>query len=205
MQDDPVMALFSILVLMFSIVAHEVSHGYAALALGDKTALYAGRLTMNPIKHIDPIGSILVPIMTMMAGIGFGWAKPVPYNPAFLRDKRWGDTKVALSGPLTNLAIAFAFALLARVGSGIIPEQALSLMAIVVWINVALAVFNMIPVPPFDGSKLLLNLLPYRYRYVFDYMERYWFAILVLIVLFAGTFIAPTVRFLFSLLMGDGL
>lgn len=204
MQDDPTMAVFSVLVLIFSIVAHEVSHGYAALALGDKTALYAGRLTMNPLKHIDPIGSIVVPIMTMMAGIGFGWAKPVPYNPAFLRDKRWGDTKVALSGPLTNLGIAFAFALLARFGVGSIPEQALTLMTIVVWINIALAVFNMIPVPPFDGSKLLLNLLPYRYRYVFEYMERYWFAILVVIVLFAPTIISPLVRFVFTLFMGGG-
>jgi Zn-dependent protease len=200
--SDPIEAVFIILVLLFSIVAHEVSHGYAALALGDKTALYAGRLTLNPLKHIDPIGSILVPMMTLMAGFGFGWAKPVPYNPANLRDKRWGDTKVALSGPLTNFGIALAFALIARLGSGIIPEQAVGLMVVVVWINIALGVFNMIPVPPFDGSKLLMNILPYRYQYIFDYMQRYWFVTLLLIVLFAGGIISPVVRSIFSLFMG---
>lgn len=200
--SDPIEAVFVILVLLFSIVAHEVSHGYAALALGDKTALYAGRLTLNPLKHIDPIGSILVPIMTLLAGFGFGWAKPVPYNPAFLRDKRWGDTKVALAGPLTNFGIALVFAMMARFFVGIFPEQAISLIIVVVWVNIALGVFNMIPVPPFDGSKLLLNLLPYRYRYVFDYMERYWFAILLIIVLFAGQIVSPLVRILFSLFMG---
>jgi Zn-dependent protease len=202
MQGDIIDTAFSILVLIFSIVAHEVSHGYAALALGDKTALYAGRLTMNPIKHIDPIGSILVPIMTMMAGVGFGWAKPVPYNPANLSDKKWGDTKVALAGPLTNLLIAFAFAMLIRFGHDLFSSPVVLLMSAVVFINIVLAVFNMIPVPPFDGSKLLMNVLPYRYQFIFEYLERYWFVVLLLIVLFSGSIISPIVSAVYSFMVG---
>jgi Zn-dependent protease len=201
LQGDPLMFAFAILVLIFSIVAHEVSHGYAALALGDKTALYAGRLTMNPLKHIDPIGSIFVPILTSMAGIGFGWAKPVPYNPANLLDRKWGDTKVALAGPFTNLGIALAFAVLAHVGASALSPATILLVGFVVHINIVLAVFNLIPVPPFDGSKLLLNALPHRYLYVFDLMERYWFIVLLLLVYFAPSIIGPIVSAIYGILM----
>ncbi len=202
MQGTLIDTIFGVLILIFSVVAHEVSHGYAALALGDRTALYAGRLTMNPLKHLDPIGSILVPILTIMAGAGFGWAKPVPYNPANLRDKKWGDTKVALAGPLTNLGIATVFALFVRVGASILPPEAVSLMLMIVTINVVLAVFNLIPVPPFDGSKVLHNLLPYRYQYIYQYMERYWIVMLVIVVFFVWEFISPIVNLIIRLLVG---
>ena len=117
MQEfDIINAVFSIAILVFSVVAHEISHGYMAQYLGDPTARLAGRLTMNPAKHIDPIGSILVPIVTalMPGGFVFGWAKPVPYNPYNLRDQKWGDAKVALAGPMMNLGIALVFGLLLR-------------------------------------------------------------------------------------------
>lgn len=199
---DPIDMIFGILVLIFSIVAHEVSHGYAALALGDKTALYAGRLTMNPLKHIDPVGSILVPVLTILAGAGFGWAKPVPYNPANLRDKKWGDTKVALAGPFTNFGIALLFALVVRFGADTFSPEVLKLTLVIVFVNIVLGVFNMIPVPPFDGSKILHNLLPYRYQYIYEYMERYWLFVLLFVVLFVWEFLSPLVDIIFRLMVG---
>ncbi len=208
MQDvDIIQTIFSIAVLVFSVVAHEVSHGYMAQYLGDPTARLAGRLTMNPVKHIDPMGSILVPIVTALlpGGFIFGWAKPVPYNAHNLRDKKWGDSKVALAGPLTNLAIALVFALFLRFGGELFTGAMRTIMHLIVFINIILAVFNLVPIPPLDGSKVLLNALPYRYRYVGDYLERYSLVFILFFAFFLWQFFLPIVYALYALFVGSPL
>lgn len=205
MQDaDLIQIIFSILVLVFSVVAHEVSHGYMAQYLGDPTARLAGRLTMNPLKHIDPMGSIFVPLVTAMlpGGFVFGWAKPVPYNAYNLRDQKWGDSKVALAGPLTNLGIAIIFALFLRLGVDFISGSAYAIVDLIVQINIVLAVFNLVPIPPLDGSKVLLNALPLRYRYIGDYLERYSLLLILIFAFFLWELFMPIVGFIYSLLVG---
>lgn len=172
--------LLIIAVLILSIVIHEVAHGYMANWLGDPTARLAGRLTLNPIPHIDPVGSILIPALLALSSSGllFGWAKPVPYNPYNLRNQRWGEALVAFAGPGVNLLIAFVFAMLIRIGlqSGLAPAF-LELATYVVYINILLAFFNLIPIPPLDGSKVLASLLPLglqmRYRDLGAQLESY--------------------------------
>lgn len=139
-----------------------------ALKLGDDTAQRAGRLTLNPIPHLDPIGSLLLPFLLIVTGSGFviGWAKPVPYNPAALhKDYKYGPLKVALAGPGANLALAVIVGLVLRLAGGFLNEVAILLMIQIVFINVLLAIFNLMPVPPLDGSKILTVLLPDRYSY----------------------------------------
>jgi len=155
--------IITIAILIFSIIIHEISHGYTALFLGDKTAEKAGRLTLNPIPHIDPIGSILLPAFFVLTSspFFFGYAKPVPYNPENLRDKKWGDAKVAVAGPISNFAIAFlltiGYGILAKTGNG--SESTFRILQIAISMNVFLAVLNLLPVPPLDGSKVFLDIL----------------------------------------------
>ena len=203
-EPDLIQAIFSIAVLIFSVVAHEVSHGYMAQYLGDPTARLAGRLTMNPVKHIDPIGSILVPIVTVLmpGGFVFGWAKPVPYNPYNLRDTKWGDAKVALAGPLTNLAIAFIFAMFLRLGVDLFTGSMQTLMHTIVIINIVLAVFNLVPIPPLDGSKVLMNALPFRYRYIGDYLERYSLVFILIFAFFLWEYFMPLIIAIYRLFVG---
>lgn len=205
MQEiDIIQMFFSVAVLVFSVVAHEVSHGYMAQYLGDPTARLAGRLTLNPVKHIDPLGSIFVPIITALLSPGFvfGWAKPVPYNPYNLKDQKWGDAKVAIVGPLTNIVLAFTFAMFIRLGSGMLTADMLILMHMIVYINITLGVFNMVPIPPLDGSKVLMSVLPYRYRYIGDYLERYALVLILILVFFLWRFVLPLVNGLFNLFVG---
>ena len=164
---DPIIAtLFQFAVLIFSVIVHEVSHGLMALKLGDETAKREGRLTMNPIPHLDPIGSFILPLILYISGspIMLGWAKPVPYNPlALFKDFKYGPLKVALSGPLSNLAIAIVFGFILRFGGGLLPMTMVPLIQIIVLINSLLFVFNMLPIPPLDGSKILTTFLPFEY------------------------------------------
>jgi len=196
--------IFSIAILILSVVVHEVAHGYAAETLGDPTARLAGRLTLNPIQHLDMIGSFVVPAVSLMLG-GFiiGWAKPVPYNPYNLNHK-YGDALVAVAGPFSNLLLALIFGVLIRINEiyHFLSEQALSLMVMIVFINLILMVFNLIPIPPLDSSKILSSLLSNRYLELMQRVERYWLLIIIFYVFFLWQFVLPVVGFLFSLITG---
>lgn len=191
--------IITLVILILSIVLHEVAHGYAANWLGDPTARLAGRLSANPLLHIDPIGSVLVPGVLYLTGASFlfGWAKPVPYNPYNLNNQKWGEAIVAAAGPLTNLLLALIFALVIRFASVLSLSQSFTEMAsYIVYINVLLAIFNAIPFPPLDGSKIIEPFLPLglalKYRAVKNYMENLGLIGLFLCVfVFMQIFITP--------------
>lgn len=162
-------SVFLIAIIMFSAIIHEVMHGVAADRLGDPTARYAGRLTLNPIPHLDLFGSILLPLMLSLSGspIFFGWAKPVPYNPYNLQaSPRWGEAIVAIAGPLSNFALALLAALVIR--ANVLPLEIAGAVFLVIVVNVMLGIFNLIPIPPLDGSKVLSALLPQGIRRGYD-------------------------------------
>lgn len=191
--------IFIILILLFSVVIHEVAHGYMAEQLGDNTARLAGRLTLNPLKHLDPVGSFLVPgILALAGGVIFGWAKPVPYNPNNLRNMRRDEALVAAAGPLSNIAIAVAFALLFRFGF------AVPLFLPIIGVNLALAVFNLLPIPPLDGSKVLFALLPRRQSFLQfqNALERQGFLILLLVIFLGLRFVGYVIYILYRFLLG---
>ncbi len=152
--------IFVVVVVIFSAVIHEVMHGVAADRLGDPTARYAGRLTLNPVPHLDLWGSIIIPISLALAHspILFGYAKPVPYNPYNLKPGRFSEAIVAFAGPASNLVIALVFSLVLRLG--LVSELAAGLVFIVVVVNVMLFFFNLIPIPPLDGSKVIEPFIP---------------------------------------------
>lgn len=183
-----------IVALIISIILHEMAHGYAANALGDPTARLQGRLSGNPLVHIDPIGSVILPALLFFAqsGILFGWAKPVPYNPYNLRNQRYGEALVAAAGPATNILLALIFSLLVRSAEILgLPVTFVEISWYIVYINILLAIFNMLPIPPLDGSKMLMALLPFslaqRYRQFTRVVEQYG-----LFVMFAFIFIFIT-------------
>jgi len=198
--------IFSLIILLFSVVIHEVSHGYAALIQGDKTAEYAGRLTLNPIKHIDIVGTILLPIFSIMfGGFLFGWAKPVPYNPYNLRNQKWGELYVAIAGPLSNIALALIFGLFIRfyiIPAGLLADPIGTISSIIVLINVTLALFNLMPIPPLDGSKIISALLPAGFMAVREKIEQFGFVGVLLFVILIWQFIFPLIPWLFSVITG---
>ena len=191
-------------------VIHEVSHGYAALALGDKTAQYSGRLTLNPIKHIDLFGSIILPALTaLMGGPVFGWAKPVPYNPYNLKNQKWGPAIVGAAGPAANLLLAVIFGLFIRFSSslsagvsGQFLANFITIAAAISILNLVLAIFNLVPIPPLDGSKVLFAFLPYRWRNVEVMLERYGFFALLIFIFFFAQLLVPVIDFFFRLIVG---
>jgi len=200
--------LFFVLVLIMSIVIHEVSHGWSAYFLGDPTAKLAGRLTLNPIPHTDPIGSVLLPFLLIITSspILFGWAKPVPYNPYNLKGGRWGPALVALAGPASNIIIALIFSGLIRFSPLFSPGEPLGDLAFfIVIINIVLAVFNLFPIPPLDGSKVLFAVLPYRLKYIENLMVQYQLVLILVLIIFAGALIFPILNFILTLLVGVGL
>ncbi|MBI2048791.1 MAG: site-2 protease family protein [Parcubacteria group bacterium] len=197
--------IFSIAILIMSVVIHEVSHGFVAHALGDPTAKYEGRLTLNPLRHLDPVGSVIVPALTyLLGGFIIGWARPVPYNPYNLRNQKWGPAAVGIAGPLSNIAVAVVFGLVVRFGAGALPVSFLSVSALIVLINLILAVFNLVPVPPLDGSKVLFALLPYRLLRVQEFLERYGLFVLFFFIFFLWRFLSPVITFLFRFVVGGG-
>lgn len=196
---------FAIAVLIMSVVIHEVSHGYSAYLLGDSTAKYAGRLTLNPIKHLDFFGSLIVPALTyLMGGFIFGWAKPVPYNPYNLKDQKWGPAIVGVAGPASNFFIALVFGVILRFGVGLVflPASFFSIVSMIIFINLLLGTFNLLPIPPLDGSKILFAVLPYKWREVQEFLERYGFFVLLFFILFLWQFLLPIILLLFRLVTG---
>jgi Zn-dependent protease len=212
MQPD---FIFIIIILIFSVVIHEVAHGYAANYLGDPTARLAGRLTLNPIKHLDMMGSIIIPAILILtsAGFIFGWAKPVPYNPYNLRKGgKWAEAIVAGAGPASNFLIAIIFGLLLRFGIvfGFATVPFIQIAGIIVFVNIMLGVFNLIPIPPLDGSKVLAGILPYdagqAYRRFQDNISRYGFigiiGFLFIFIWILGPIFVKLVSLIFSLITG---
>lgn len=209
-MENATQFIFQIAILIFSVVIHEVSHGWAALTLGDHTAEREGRLTLNPIPHLDPFGSVLLPLLTYFAGgFIFGWARPVPYNPYNLKDQKWGPAIVGAAGPLANISLALVFGLLIRflpgLANGISGAFVIDFIAIastVALLNLVLAVFNLVPIPPLDGSKVLFALLPYQWRGLQIFLEQYGIFLLLLFIFFFAGWILPVVLFLFRLITG---
>lgn len=199
--------IFYLAILIMSVVIHEVSHGFMAEYFGDKTARMAGRLTLNPVAHLDLFGSIILPaILYFTTGFAFGWAKPVPYNPANLRNEKWGTIAVAAAGVLANLFIALFFGLILRFLLPVFPtEKLIGFISSIVIVNLALAFFNLVPIPPLDGSKILFNLLPARFTQMLAVVEQYSFFILILFIFMFSQYLAPVIFGSFKFITGLGL
>lgn len=204
-------AVFYIIVLIMSVVVHEVAHGYVALYLGDQTAKRMGRLTLNPIKHLDPIGSVLIPAALILSHAGFvlGWARPVPYVEANLRDKKWGTLKVSIAGALSNFAIAIIFGILLRLFafSNSVTPAIVFIASTIIIVNIFLGIFNLIPIPPLDGSKVLFALLPHTQSSInFQrFFTKYSIFFLFFFIFFLWQFILPVVYFIYFVLTGHSL
>lgn len=184
--------IFQIIILIFSVVIHEVSHGLIAYWLGDLTAKYAGRLTLNPIKHLDPWGSVFIPLLLVLSGTGiiFGWAKPVPYNPYNLKDQKYGPALVGFAGPLSNIVVALLAGTLMRILLIFQVDDQLIIypfLTYVIMINILLAVFNLLPIPPLDGSKLLFSVLPIS-EHTKALLEQYGFLFLIVFLILFSKF-----------------
>jgi Zn-dependent protease len=199
------LAIFYILIVLFSVVIHEVSHGFMANLLGDPTAKMQGRLTLNPLKHLDPVGSIVLPALLYFSGAPvIGWAKPVPFNPYNLRAGKWGPAIVAIAGPISNLVVAGFFGILVRLNIlfSLAPTVFNELCILVVSLNVILAVFNLVPIPPLDGSKVLFAALPYKFRHVETWLERYGLFLIIILLVWGVNFIIPIQQAIVRLLAG---
>ncbi|MBP7006447.1 MAG: site-2 protease family protein [Candidatus Pacebacteria bacterium] len=201
--------IFYIAILIMSVVIHEVSHGFMAERFGDKTARMAGRLTLNPLNHLDLFGSILLPaLLYITSGFVFGWAKPVPYNPDNLSNKRWGTMWVALAGVLANLLVALFFGLIIRFAPMLgveLPGSFYFITSSIVLVNLALMIFNLVPIPPLDGSKVLFSLLPGSFYRVTSFIEQYSLPLLLVFILFFSDILYPVLSLLFRLLTGLSL
>lgn len=204
---DIVSVVFFLAILLLSIMLHEIAHGYIALSLGDPTAKQAGRLTLNPLPHVDPVGSVAVPLFLILlqSPFLFGWAKPVPVNPHNLRDKKYGSAKVSFAGPAANLAIAIFFGLLLRIFSEPIAEilpGVIPFFVMIVYLNLVLAIFNLMPIPPLDGSHILFDFLPRELYALREFLTQYGLFILLFFIFFLFRFLAMPIDWLFRLIVG---
>ena len=201
-------SLFYVIVLVMSVVIHEVAHGLAAESQGDTTARYAGRLTLNPLNHIDPVGSVLLPLLLIIMHAGFviGWARPVPYNERNLRNKKWGTIAVASAGIIANvlLAVFFGFAIRFSWVLGTYASPFVTIASVIVFVNLLLALFNLIPIPPLDGSKILFSLLPSSARVAHIQAKIEYFSIVLLLgfLIFLWPHVVPVIGYLFGILTG---
>ncbi|MEK9134941.1 MAG: site-2 protease family protein [Patescibacteria group bacterium] len=200
--------IFSIIVLFLSVVIHELAHGSVALRLGDATAKEAGRLTLNPLKHIDLFGTIILPLILIFSystsgfsGPIFGWAKPVPINPFNFKDQKWGALKVSLAGPATNFLIAIIFGLIIRFAQ--MPDQLSFLFGIIVFYNFLWGIFNLVPLPPLDGSWILFRFLPDKIFANFKiFLSRYGFFILIFFIFYGLKWVSLLAYILFYFTTG---
>lgn len=207
MLDTLTLAAILIPCLIIAIVFHEVAHGWTALALGDTTARDMGRLTLNPIKHVDPIGTLLVPgALALFGGPIFGWAKPVPVNARRLDNPRYGMMAVAAAGPGTNIILALVGAIIFGMLAGFattwgvgLPDWMLTAFGSFIVINVFLALFNMLPIPPFDGSHIVGGLMPPRWAHQWQKLQA--MGMLLLAVLIAATWAFPDARWIENTLL----
>ena len=199
--------IFLAIILIFSVVFHEVSHGVMANYLGDQTAKNEGRLTLNPLPHLDLMGSIILPALLILSktGIIFGWAKPVPINPYNFRDQKYGEAKVAIVGPLANFSLALVFGLVIRFFSYSLDPSVIYFLTYIVYINIMLAVFNLVPIPPLDGSHILFTFLPESARSLKRFLSQYGFVILFIIIFFYFEWISIITQNLFILITGATL
>jgi Zn-dependent protease len=198
--------VFSLVVFIYSVVIHEVSHGLAAQSLGDDTAKNLGRLSLNPLKHIDIFGSIILPIILLITTAGsfaFGYAKPVPYNPNNLRDQKYGPIKVAMAGPASNILIALIFGLVLRFFANQLGSGVTGLFEAIVYINLILAVFNLIPIPPLDGHWVLVTLLPARFEGFRVFLYRYGIFLFLFFLIFIYPLIFPIIPWIERLIVGS--
>jgi Zn-dependent protease len=203
--------IFVIIILIFSVVIHEVAHGNVANQLGDPTAKYAGRLTLNPLAHLDPVGSLLVPLFLFMVTGGrfvFAMAKPVPINPFNFRDKKFGEVRVAIAGATANFVLALIFGLIIRFTPGYVGPIGSAIYVMfqwVVFINLLLAVFNLVPIPPLDGSHVLFAFLPASQTEFKLFLQRWGLFILLFFIFFLSRFLFPIIQFLYQLIVGAPL
>ncbi len=208
MQEVNILALISI--LLASVILHEVAHGYAALFYGDKTAYYAGRLTLNPIKHLDWFSSVLLPALLIIFQFPFPFAaaKPVPVNLRNVKSGRLPRIVIALAGIGTNFLLAVIFAVMIRMSGFVgLTTPVITFFALIVLINVSLTLFNLLPIPPLDGSRVIVALLPSRFQQVERFLNTYGFVILIGVMLVLNIFgidiLSIPVRVLFRLLTGS--
>ncbi len=196
------LTIFGLIVMIFSLVLHEISHGFAALAMGDNTAKDSGRLSLNPLNHLDPFGSVLVPLLLFWTGspVIFGWAKPVPINPYNFKNPKRDILKVSLAGPAANFAVAIFFGLLIRFLP--LPENLLPFWGRIVAVNLLWGFFNLLPIPPLDGSQILFSLLPERFSGLKQLLRQYGFALLILFVFFGFRILSVIVNLVYRLLIG---
>lgn len=188
-----------------SVVIHEVSHGFMAEYFGDDTARRAGRLTLNPLKHLDMFGSIILPVLLVLfkSPFMFGWAKPVPYNPNNLSNRKWGTISVAAAGVLANFSIAIIFGVIIRLSASYtLPVGFYFITSAIVIVNLALGIFNLVPIPPLDGSKILFSFLPESaFSFILAY-EQYSLILLLVFIIFFSDYLYPILAFLFHLITG---
>jgi len=206
MSQSLIFNIFRVVVLLYSVVLHELAHGLAARAMGDTTAERAGRLTLNPFPHLDLFGSIILPFLTVyFGGFMFGYAKPVPYDPGSLNDRAYGPAKVALAGPAVNLTLAILFGLSMRFFGPLMSPILLDMVGLIVWINLILAVFNLMPIPPLDGHWLLMTFLPARYHTLKVALYRYQWVLLAVCIFVVFPALASLLMRVFALLTGHPL
>ena len=205
---DSALFVFKLIVLVFSVVVHEISHGFVAQRLGDPTAQRAGRLTLNPIPHIDLFGSVILPLIMYFSNTGvlFGWAKPVPVDPRYFKHRDRDMAYVSAAGPLSNLTLAAVFAVFFRAlpyfSTGDTALALQNFFIIIVMTNIQLAIFNLVPIPPLDGSGVLLALLPRAANGIREMLERYGIFFLLAFLFLGMSIIAPIIEFLARFMLG---
>jgi Zn-dependent protease len=203
------LSIFYFLVLIISIIVHEVAHGIAAEREGDPTARMLGRITLNPLKHIDWIGSVVLPLILILSKAGFvvGWAKPVPYNPENLKRGNKSVAIVSIAGIVVNLSIAVIFGLAMRVALffGFSSTAFFDISSIIVLVNIVLAMFNAVPIAPLDGFRFLEAVLPFRFNRTMKLIEQYSLPLLLIFLFFGWKFVAPLAFNLFTFITGIAL